>query len=189
MQANPSSSIPIVVVTPIVIAIVVVAMMPAAPPIFVGVTVMAVARVVLAIVIRSLVSRTNVNAEAFIRFRLGGYRSNQPDCCQSQKKDSFHINCSMVRREWDPSSCSSHVRIRLLPDAFRKMDRLRNCAIDLAELVVRFTRRRDMAKSLGRGNQGWRRSCGGRGFVQGRSSFLTRTARNFSQISASTRAR
>ena len=42
----------------------------------------------------------------------------------------------MVKREWDPSSCSSHVRIRLLPDAFRKMDRLRKCAIDLAELVA-----------------------------------------------------
>jgi len=42
-------------------------LVPAVPPIFVRVAVVSVARVVLAIVIRSLVRRADVNAEAFIR--------------------------------------------------------------------------------------------------------------------------
>jgi len=60
----------ILIVVPTGIRVVVVPMMPlvpAVPPIFVRVAVVSVARVVLAIVIRSLVRRADVNAEAFIR--------------------------------------------------------------------------------------------------------------------------
>jgi hypothetical protein len=94
------SSIPIVV--PIVIPIVVVPMMgsvPPLPPILIWVPMIAVTRVVLAIVIRSLVSRANVNAKSFIRVRLGGCHSTQTECRQSKEEKSFHINCSVLGRE------------------------------------------------------------------------------------------
>ena len=94
----------ILIVVPTGIRIVVVPMMPlvpAAPPIFVRVPVVSVARVVIAVVIRSLVSRADVNAEAFIRFGSGWCQTNQSECCQSQKEKSFHIDCSVVRGEWD----------------------------------------------------------------------------------------
>jgi hypothetical protein len=63
------------VLIPIIISIVMVPMMvpvPAVPPIFIRVTVIAVA--VVAIVIRSvmLVSRVNVNPEPIVCFRLNG---------------------------------------------------------------------------------------------------------------------
>jgi hypothetical protein len=77
----------ILIVVPTGIRIVVVPMMrlvPAAPPIFVRVPVVSVARVVFAIVIRSLVSRAYVNTEAFIRFGSSWCQSNQSESCQSQ---------------------------------------------------------------------------------------------------------
>jgi hypothetical protein len=67
---------------PIIISIVMVPMMvpvPALPPVFVGVTVVAVA--VVAVVVRSvwLVSGANVNAKPIVCFGPGGYQGNQPE--------------------------------------------------------------------------------------------------------------
>jgi hypothetical protein len=79
-RENRDASISIVV--PIIISIVMVPMMvpvPALPPVFVGVTVVAVA--VVAVVVRSvwLVSGANVNAKPIVCFRPGGYQGNQPE--------------------------------------------------------------------------------------------------------------
>jgi hypothetical protein len=65
---------------------------PPLPPILIWVPIIAVARVVLAIVIRPflLVCRANVNAKTFIRARLGGCHSTQAECRQSKEKKSFH---------------------------------------------------------------------------------------------------
>jgi hypothetical protein len=54
------------------------------PTIFVGVTVIAVAWVVLTIVIRPVlwVCRPNVDAEPVICFGLGGCQNKQPERCQ-----------------------------------------------------------------------------------------------------------
>jgi hypothetical protein len=66
---------------------------PPLPPILIWVPVIAVARVVLAIVIRPflLVCRADVDAESVICFGLGGGQGNQPERCQSQEEKSFHI--------------------------------------------------------------------------------------------------
>ena len=72
-QKNRDASIPVVV--PIIISIVMVPMMipvPPLPPVFFGVTVVAVA--VVTVVVRSvwLVSGANVNAEPIVCFGFGG---------------------------------------------------------------------------------------------------------------------
>ena len=65
-------------------------MMIPVPPVFVGVTVVAVA--VVAVVVRSvwLVSGANVNAKPIVCFRPGGYQGNKPERRQTQKEISFH---------------------------------------------------------------------------------------------------
>jgi len=61
------------------------------PPILIWVPVITVGRIIIIaiVIIRSLVSRANVNAEAFIGFGSGGCQHNEPECCQSQEKNSL----------------------------------------------------------------------------------------------------
>ena len=87
-QKNRDASIPVVV------SIVMVPMMvpmPAVPPIFVRVTIVAVSVVTVVIGSVLLVSGVNVNAEAIVCFGPGGYQSNQPERRQTQKEISFHM--------------------------------------------------------------------------------------------------
>ena len=91
-QKNRDASIPVVV--PIIISIVMVPMMvtvPAVPPIFIRVTIMAVA--VSVVIVRSvlLVSGVNVNAEPIVCFGFGRCQGNQSERRQTQKKISFHM--------------------------------------------------------------------------------------------------
>ena len=91
-QKYRCTSIPVVV--PIIISIVMVPMMvpvPAVPPIFVRVTVVAVSVVTVVIGSVLLVSGVNVNAEPIVCFGPGGYQSNQPERRQTQKEISFHM--------------------------------------------------------------------------------------------------
>ena len=79
-QKSRDASIPAVVL--IIISIVMVPMMipvPAVPPIFFRVTIMAVA--VSVVIVRSvlLVSGVNVNAEPIVCSGFGGYQGNQPE--------------------------------------------------------------------------------------------------------------
>jgi hypothetical protein len=75
----------------IVISIVMVPMMVPVPPIFVRVTIAAIAIPV--IVVRSvlLVSGANVNAEPIVCFGFEGCQGNQPERRQTQEEISFHI--------------------------------------------------------------------------------------------------
>ena len=99
-RENRDASIPVAV--SVIISIVMVPMMvpvPPLPPVFVGVTVVAVA--VFAVVVRSvwLVSGANVNSNPIVCFRPGGYQSNQPERRQTQKEMSFHIIIFLFRRK------------------------------------------------------------------------------------------
>jgi len=105
------------IVVPTGIRILVVPMMvavPPMPPILIWVPIIPVARVVLAIIIRSLVSRADVNAKAFICLRLGWRHSDQAEPCQSQRKNLF----IRIVRMSAHSEIASHARIRALPEAF-----------------------------------------------------------------------
>ena len=64
---------------PIIIPIVIVPMMPSVPPIFIRVTIMAVASGVIVIRPALLVSGANVNAKAFICLGFGGSQRYQPE--------------------------------------------------------------------------------------------------------------
>ena len=92
-RESREESIPVVV--PIIIPIVMVPMMvtvPAVPPIFIRVTIMAVA--VSVVIVRSvlLVSGVNVNAEPIVCFGFGGCQGNQSQsAAKPNKKISFHM--------------------------------------------------------------------------------------------------
>jgi hypothetical protein len=88
-QKSRDELIPVVV--PIIISIVMVPMVPAMPPIFIRVTIVAVA--VVAVVERSvlLVSGVNVDAEPIVCFGVGSCRGNQPERRHTQEEISFHI--------------------------------------------------------------------------------------------------
>jgi hypothetical protein len=91
-QKSRDELIPVVV--PIIISIVMVPMVvpvPAMPPIFIRVTIVAVA--VVAVVERSvlLVSGVNVDAEPIVCFGVGSCRGNQPERRHTQEGISFHI--------------------------------------------------------------------------------------------------
>ena len=83
-RKNRDASIPIVMV-PMIVPV------PAVPPIFVRVTIAAIAIPV--IVVRSvlLVSGANVNAEPIVCFGFAGCQGNQPERRQTQEEISFHI--------------------------------------------------------------------------------------------------
>src|ERR1700676_642758 len=77
---------------PVVVPIIMVPMMvtvPAVPPIFIRVTIMAVA--VSVVIVRSvlLVSEVNVNAEPIVCFGIGRCQGNQSERRQTQKEISF----------------------------------------------------------------------------------------------------
>ncbi len=96
---------------PIIISIVIVPMMvpvPAVPPIFVRVTIVAVSVVTIVIGPDLLVTRAHVNSKSIICFGFSGCESERSERCQSQEEISFHMILFLVRRK----RISSHAALR-----------------------------------------------------------------------------
>ena len=68
------------------------------PPIFVRVTIVAVAVVAIVIGPVLLVSGVNVNSKSIVCFGFDGRESKQTERCQSQEEISFHIVVFLFRR-------------------------------------------------------------------------------------------
>ena len=100
-QKNRDASIPVVV--PIIVSIVMVPMMvavPPLPPIFIGVTVVAVA--VVAVVVRSvwLVSGANVDAKPIVCFGLGWVPSRSARTPPNLRGNIFHMILFLNWTDW-----------------------------------------------------------------------------------------